>query len=81
VLGTIDAGTNMFDSNTPTSTSAHSVAADKFSHFVFVPIGFVAAGASDPTSPCPAKGCIAVYLPSGHHDDGKGDDDHSMAQR
>ena len=64
VLGTIDAIGNVFDGNVATSTSAHSVAADKVSHHVFVPIGFVAAGASDPTSPCQTKGCIAVYLPS-----------------
>jgi hypothetical protein len=65
-LGTIDARTNVFDGNVPTSTSAHSVAADRYSHHVFVPIGFPAAGASDPTNPCPTvtKGCIAVYLPS-----------------
>jgi hypothetical protein len=71
VLGTIDAGTNQFDGNVATSTSAHSVAADTRSHHVFVPIGFVAAGASDPTNPCPTKGCIAVYLPSSiDYDDG-----------
>lgn len=64
VLGAIDAVGNVFDGNVATSTSAHSVAADKVSHHVFVPIGFAAAGASDPTSPCPTKGCIAVYLPS-----------------
>jgi hypothetical protein len=83
VLGTIDAGINKFDGNVPTSTSAHSVAADKNSHYVFVPIGFVAAGASDPTNPCPTNGCIAVYLPSssGHHHGGWGDDDHTIAQR
>jgi hypothetical protein len=71
VLGTIDAETNKFDGNIATSTSAHSVAADTRSHHVFVPIGFVAAGASDPTNPCPTKGCIAVYLPSSiDYDDG-----------
>jgi hypothetical protein len=66
VLGTVDAKSNVFDGNIATSTSAHSVAADKVSHHVFVPIGFPAAGASDPTNPCPvvSKGCIAVYLPS-----------------
>ena len=66
VLGTIDAQTNVFDGNVATSTSAHSVAADRVSHHVFVPIGFPAAAASDPTNPCPnvTKGCIAVYLPS-----------------
>jgi hypothetical protein len=71
VLGTIDAGSNQFDGSVFTSTSAHSVAADKKSHHVFVPIGFQAAGASDPTSPCKTKGCIAVYLPSSiDYDDG-----------
>jgi len=66
VLGTVDAGTNVFDGNVSTSTSAHSVTADRVSHHVFVPIGFPAAGASDPTNPCPnvTNGCIAVYLPS-----------------
>jgi hypothetical protein len=66
VLGTIDAGINVFDGSVATSTSAHSVAADRVSHHVFVPIGFPAAGASDPTNPCPVvtRGCIAVYLPS-----------------
>jgi len=64
VLGTVDATGNVWDGNTPTSTSAHSVTADKVSHHVFVPIGLVAAGASDPTNPCPKTGCIAVYLPS-----------------
>jgi hypothetical protein len=66
VLGTIDALANVWDGNTPTSTSAHSVAADKISRHVFVPIGFPAAGASDPTNRCPVltRGCIAVYLPS-----------------
>ncbi len=66
VLGTVDAQTNVWDGNVPTSTSAHSVAADRVSHHVFVPIGFAAAGAADPTNPCPdvTKGCIAVYLPS-----------------
>jgi hypothetical protein len=73
VFGTIDALSNVWDGNIATSTSAHSVAADKVSHHVFVPIGFPAAGASDPTNPCPvvSKGCIAVYLPSSiDYDDG-----------
>lgn len=66
VLGTIDAQTNSFENNISTSTSAHSVAADSVSRRVFVPIGFPAAGASDPTNPCPVvtRGCIAVYQPS-----------------
>jgi hypothetical protein len=65
-LGTIDAKTNMFDGNVPTSTSAHSVAADSKSLHVYVPIGFATNPAADPTNPCPnvKKGCIAVYLPS-----------------
>jgi hypothetical protein len=65
-LGTIDAKTNMFDSNVRTSPSAHSVAADSKTLHVYVPIGFPAAGASDPTNPCPVvtKGCIAVFVPS-----------------
>jgi hypothetical protein len=66
VLGTIDARSNVFDGNVATSISAHSVAADRWSRHVFVPIGFPATGVSDPTNPCPdvTKGCIAVYLPS-----------------
>jgi hypothetical protein len=81
-LGTIDARTHAFDGVAPTSTSAHSVAADRVSHHVFVPIGLVAAGASDPTNPCPATGCIAVFLPSSidaddgkRHEDRRSDDD------
>jgi hypothetical protein len=46
ILGTVDARTFMFDGGTATSTTAHSVAADKFSHHVFVPIGYL----SPPTS-------------------------------
>lgn len=66
VLGVVDAKGDVFDGGILTSTSAHSVAADRVSGHVFVPIGFPAAGASDPTNPCPvvSKGCIAVYLPS-----------------
>jgi hypothetical protein len=72
ILGTVDANTFMFDGGVPTSTTAHSVAADKVSHHVFVPIGFVPTGSpagTDPTNPCPAAGCIAVYLPSSIDDD------------
>lgn len=72
VLGTIDAGTNVFDGVVSTSTTAHSVAADRRSHHVFVPIGFVPPGSpagTDATNPCPAHGCIAVYLPSSSDDD------------
>jgi hypothetical protein len=65
-LGTIDAETNMFDGSAPTSTSAHSVAADRLTRHVYVPIGLATNPAADPTNPCPdvSKGCIAVYLPS-----------------
>ena len=75
ILGTVDANTFMFDGGVPTSTTAHSVAADKFSHHVFVPIGFVPTGSAtgtDPTNPCPMNGCIAVYLPSSIDDDDLG---------
>ncbi len=72
ILATVDADTNTFDGGVPTSTTAHSVAADKRSHHVFVPIGFVpstAVAGTDPTNPCPLRGCIAVYLPSSIDDD------------
>jgi hypothetical protein len=75
VLGTVDARGNVFDGTVPTSTTAHSVAADKVSHHVFVPIGFVPPGSApgtDPTNPCPDHGCIAVYLPSSIDDDDGG---------
>jgi hypothetical protein len=75
ILGTVDARTFMFDGSNPTSTTAHSLAADKVSHHLFVPIGYVptnAAAGTDPTNPCPAHGCIAVYLPSSIDDDDLG---------
>jgi hypothetical protein len=88
VLGTVDAGTNTYDSGVATSTTAHSVAADSRSHHVFVPIGFVPPGSAagtDSTNPCPKNGCIAVYLPSSiDGDDGKAiddDDGRRMADR
>ncbi len=68
ILGVVDADTNMFDGGPATSTTAHSVAADRFNLRVFVPIGFVPPGSAagtDPTNPCPTTGCIAVYAPSG----------------
>ena len=72
VLGTIDALTRTFDGNVASSITSHSVAAERKSRHVFVPVGVAAPGVTpplpDPTSPCPekllAKGCIAVYLPS-----------------
>jgi hypothetical protein len=54
VLGVIDAETNTWIQNAPTTTNAHSVAADVRTNNVFVPL---TAGAS---SPCKA-GCIGVY--------------------
>jgi len=75
ILGTVDARTFNFDGGTPTSTTAHSVAADKRSHHVFVPIGYVPSNApagTDTTNPCPDHGCIAVYLPSSIDDDDLG---------
>jgi hypothetical protein len=75
VLGFADAGTNALDGTVPTSTTAHSVAADRYSHHVFVPIGFVPPGSpagTDVTNPCPTHGCIAVYLPSSIDDDDGG---------
>jgi len=68
ILGVVDAGSNRFDGGPATSTTAHSVAADRFSRKVFVPMGFVPPGSpagTDPTNPCPTTGCIAVYIPSG----------------
>ncbi len=69
ILASVDAETNTFDGSAPTSTTAHSVAADKYFHHIFVPIGSVADPSTDPTSPCPTTGCIAVFEPSDidHH--------------
>jgi hypothetical protein len=70
ILGSIDAVSNTLDPSTPTSTTAHSVAADENSHFVFVPIGFVppnSPAGTDPTNPCPADGCIEVYQAHSEH--------------
>jgi hypothetical protein len=72
ILGSIDAGTNKLDPSAPTSTTAHSVAADENAHNVFVPIGFVPPGSAagtDPTNPCPTNGCIAVFRARSEHSD------------
>lgn len=72
VLGTVDAKSYVYDGGVATSTSAHSVAADRNSHHVFVPIGFVppnSPAGTDSTNPCPVHGCIGVYLPSSIDDD------------
>ncbi len=55
VLGVIDAFTNQFVTNVPTDVSAHSVAADRRTNNVFVPLGPIA---GDPD--CSA-GCVAVF--------------------
>ena len=72
ILGSIDAGTNTLDPSAPTSTTAHSVAADENAHNVFVPIGFVppnSPAGTDATNPCPTDGCIAVYRARSEHSD------------
>jgi hypothetical protein len=77
ILGSIDARSNRLDPSVPTSTTAHSVAADEESHNVFVPIGFVPPGSpagTDATNPCPTNGCIAVYRAHSEHFDNEGDD-------
>ncbi len=64
ILGSVNASSHKLDPSVPTSTTAHSVAADQESHHVFVPIGFVpptAGAGTDPTNPCPTHGCVAVY--------------------
>jgi hypothetical protein len=72
ILGAVDARTNRFDGSAVTSTTAHSVAADRFLRRVYVPIGFVPPGSpagTDPTNPCPTHGCIGVYRALGDDDD------------
>jgi len=63
ILGVVDARSHRLDQSEPSSTSSHSVAADRFSHLVFLPVGLVPANATtpDPNNPCPKTGCIAVY--------------------
>jgi len=67
IVGSVDAITNTFDGSHSTSTTAHSIAADQFQHKVFVPIGLVPPNSkpnTDPTNPCPDKGCVAVFVPT-----------------
>ena len=82
LLGSIDALTHQLDPSPVSSRTAHSVAADKNSHLVFLPIATPAATTPDPTNPCPTTGCIQVYRaqPEGggdqiaqRGDDGSGD--------
>ncbi len=54
-LGVIDALTNQFVTNVPTDASAHSVAADRRTNNVFVPLGPI------PNDPECSAGCVAVY--------------------
>jgi hypothetical protein len=84
ILGSIDAGTNTLDPSAPTSTTAHSVAADANAHNIFVPIGCAsnkpdsctgnAPADTDPTNTdpdCRAQGCIAVFRARSEHSDEK----------
>jgi len=66
ILGVIDAISHKLDPSVPSSTSSHSVAADRYSHLVFLPVGFVSPTSTtpDPNNICPQKGCIGVYLAS-----------------
>jgi len=58
VLGVIDADEPRFDSNAPTTTNAHSVAADPVFNQVFVPL---TSGAGNTVCP---SGCIGIYRAS-----------------
>jgi hypothetical protein len=83
-LGFVDAGTNMFDGSVATSTTAHSVAASELNQHVFLPVGFVpptAAAGTDPTNPCPTKGCIAVYRVIGSDNDKIAHDLHNFLKQ
>jgi hypothetical protein len=70
ILGVIDASSHQLDQSVPSSTSSHSVAADRYSHLVFLPAGFVST-TPDANNPCPTTGCIVVYRakPEQNHDD------------
>ncbi len=86
ILGSVDARTHTLDPSAATSTTAHSVAADKNSHLVFVPIGRVPAGSpagTDPTNPCPTNGCVAVFRahPEHFNHDDRDDDSDRVADR
>jgi hypothetical protein len=71
ILGSIDAKTNKLDPSPVSSRTAHSVAADKNSHFVFLPIATPSTTTPDPTNPCPTTGCIAVYKAHSEPSDGE----------
>jgi hypothetical protein len=71
ILGSIDSKTHKLDPSVVSSISAHSVAADRNSHFVFLPIAFLGTNVitADPTNICPQTGCIAVYRAEPEHPD------------
>jgi hypothetical protein len=73
ILGVIDAVSNRLDPSVPSSTTSHSVAADKDTHLVFLPVGLHPSTSTtpDPNNVCPKTGCIAVYKARSehHHDD------------
>jgi len=77
VLGSVDAVTHLPDPSPVSSRTSHSVAADKNSHYVFLPIATPSATGipPDPTNPCPSTGCVQVYL--AHPEGG----DNQVAQR
>jgi DNA-binding beta-propeller fold protein YncE len=68
-LGSIDATTHKLDPSPVSSRTSHSVAADKNSHLVFLPVATPAAATPDPTNPCPDTGCIQVYRAHSEHAD------------
>ncbi len=55
VLGIVDAETNTWIQNVPTSPNSHSVAADPRSNQIYVPL------TASPVSPC-LTGCIGVFV-------------------
>jgi hypothetical protein len=72
ILRSVDTLSFRVDPSASTSTTGHSVAADRDLHFVLIPIAFVLPGSpsgTDPTDPCPTRGCMAVY--QAHSDDDK----------
>ena len=71
ILGSIDAVTHQLDPSPVSSRTSHSVAADKNSHYVFLPIATPAATTPDPTNPCPTTDCIQVYRAHSEHSDGE----------
>ncbi len=82
ILGSIDAVTHQLDPSRVSSRTSHSVAADKNSHYVFLPIATPSATGipPDPTNPCRSTGCVQVYLAQpegGDNQVAQRDDSHS----